>query len=157
MVCSENLRDSRSAIVSNQIHGVDFSNVKKLFEHCGLSVIRNVLVRCALRGAVREEINRYASANVTELLELMTPEIAIKHSAVKKQSCRACTALDISDTSRWSVRKLSPGFEFGWGHVECSMRAKVFSLKLVAEYLCRIGSIGSVERVIAPILAVKFD
>jgi hypothetical protein len=57
MLRGENLRDSRSAIVSNEIHHVDLSNVKKLFKHCDLSVIGNVLVRCALCGAVRQEIN----------------------------------------------------------------------------------------------------
>jgi hypothetical protein len=84
MACSENLGDSRSAFVANQIHHVDLSNVKKLFKHCDLSVIRHVLIRSTLRGTMRQKINRYASANIAELVELMTPEITIKQSAVQK-------------------------------------------------------------------------
>jgi hypothetical protein len=44
MRCCENLRDGRSAIVSDQIHHVDLASVKKLFEHRDLSVIGNVLI-----------------------------------------------------------------------------------------------------------------
>ena len=64
------------------------------------------------------EIQRYTSTDVTQVLNLMTPEIAIKQSAVQKQGDWTAAALDIGNVSRWYVNELPLRFEFDETHFD---------------------------------------
>src|SRR5579864_5469130 len=96
----ENLSDTTTAVVADEIHLIDLQSIEKFLEHLRIGCHGYVLVRCDFGVAMHKQIDSDASPDVGQIRELVPPQITVQQHAMYKQCDWSRTLLRIADTPR---------------------------------------------------------
>ncbi len=95
----ENLRDGAAAVVADQIDLVDAQRIDDLGDHARLRRERDILRRSDVGVAEPHQVDGDTAPPMPDLVDDMTPVIAVERHAVDEERHRPVALLDIGDTS----------------------------------------------------------
>src|SRR5713226_9393140 len=81
----ENLCNTATAVVADEIHLVNVQGIEKFLEHLRVGRDGNVLVGRDFGVAMRKKVHSYAAPDVGQIRQLTTPQIAVQQNAVHEQ------------------------------------------------------------------------
>ena len=110
-----------TAVVADQVDGIDVHCIEELLEHRRLGVIGDVLCRFDLRRAMGHQIEGNTSARTAQVGQLMPPEVTVEQDTVHEERHRAFAVLDVTDLPRGRGDGASLRFECCAVHRDASV------------------------------------
>lgn len=121
----EDQRDAAAAVIPDEIHTLYPQGVDELHQHFGVCRRRHVLCRCDLCVPMRQQVDRDTPPHVTEVRELVPPEMAVHQHAMNEERDGTGALFDVADASRRCCDAVALHGELLWVHTVLCQRGVI--------------------------------